>query len=169
MGAVAKRHDQGQISFERTNDSTLVVQVSGPRHLQRDLPPVSLLLSELASRPGTKRLSFETAQLTHWGRANRVSYQYYRHLSCTWHRRRPRGASGRLAAPARTGRGGSRKKSARSETARISLFERVGNMTLGYGLRRVIELNQHRDSASTDSNAASASRRYAELIKTCSL
>jgi hypothetical protein len=61
------------------------------------------------------------------------------------------------------------KKSARSETARISFFERVGNMTLGYGLRRVIELNQHRDSASTDSNAASASRRYAELIKTCSL
>jgi hypothetical protein len=57
MGAVAQRHDQGQISVERTNDSTLVVQLSGPWHLQRDLPPVSLLLSGLASRPGTKRPS----------------------------------------------------------------------------------------------------------------
>ena len=66
MGVVAQRYDQGQISFERTNDSTLVVQFSGPWHLQRDLPAVSVLLSELASRPGTKRLSFETAQLTHW-------------------------------------------------------------------------------------------------------
>jgi len=33
---------------------------------------------------------------------------------------------------------------------------------------RVIELNQHRNPASTDSNAASASRPHAELIKTCS-
>jgi hypothetical protein len=34
---------------------------------------------------------------------------------------------------------------------------------------RVIELKQRRTPASTDSNAASAWRPYAELIKTCSL
>ena len=49
MGAVARRLDQGRISFERTNDSTLVLHLSGPWHLQRDLPPISLLLAELDS------------------------------------------------------------------------------------------------------------------------
>ena len=45
MGAVAERLDQGRISFERTGDSTLVLHLSGPWHLQRDLPPISLLVS----------------------------------------------------------------------------------------------------------------------------
>ena len=66
MGAVGERLDQGQISFDRTSDSTLVAHLSGPWHLQRNLPPISLLLSELGSRPGTKRLAYETSQLTHW-------------------------------------------------------------------------------------------------------
>jgi hypothetical protein len=66
MGAAAQRFDQGTISFERTRDSTLVAHLSGPWHLQRDLPSISLLLSELSSIPSTKRLSYETAQLTHW-------------------------------------------------------------------------------------------------------
>ena len=51
MGAVAQRLDQGRISFERNSDATLVAHLSGPWHLQRDLPPISLLLSELGSRP----------------------------------------------------------------------------------------------------------------------
>ena len=66
MGAVAQSLDQGRISFERTSDSTLVMHLSGPWRLQRDLPPISLLLTELGSRPGIKRLSYETAELTHW-------------------------------------------------------------------------------------------------------
>jgi len=65
MGAVAQRLEQGRISFERTKDA-LVVHLAGPWHLQRDLPPISLLTAELGSRPGTKRLAYETAQLTHW-------------------------------------------------------------------------------------------------------
>jgi phospholipid/cholesterol/gamma-HCH transport system permease protein len=135
MGAVAQRHDQGQISFERTNDSTLVVQLSGPWHLQRDLPPVSLLLSELASRPGTKRLSFETAQLTHWD-SGLIAF-----LTNTTDICRARGiAEDRAGLPAGLRRllelaeAVPEKKGARSDTARISFFERVGNMTLGYGL-----------------------------------
>src|SRR5580692_6991782 len=66
MGAVAQRLDQGQISFDRNSDSTLVVHLSGPWHLQRNLPPISLLLSELGSRAETRRLAYETAELTHW-------------------------------------------------------------------------------------------------------
>ena len=66
MGAAAQRIDQGKISFERSNDSTLAAHLSGPWHLQRDLPPISLLLAELGSRPGARRLAYETAELTHW-------------------------------------------------------------------------------------------------------
>src|SRR5260370_36677956 len=66
MGAVAQRLDQGRISFERTSDSTLGVHLSGAWHLQRDLPPISLLVAELSSRPGIKRLAYETAELAHW-------------------------------------------------------------------------------------------------------
>jgi len=43
MGAAAQKLDQGRISFERAGDSTLVVHLSGPWHLQRDLPPISLV------------------------------------------------------------------------------------------------------------------------------
>ena len=135
MGAVAQRLDQGSISFERTTDSTLVVQLSGPWHLQRDLPPVSLLLRELAARSGTKRLSFETAQLTHWD-SGLIAF-----LTNTADICRARGiAEDRAGLPAGLRRllelaeAVPEKKGARSETARISFFERVGNMTLGYGL-----------------------------------
>ena len=135
MGVVAQRHDQGQISFERTNDSTLVVQFSGPWHLQRDLPAVSVLLSELASWPDTKRLSFETAQLTHWD-SGLIAF-----LTNTADICRERGiAEDRAGLPAGMRRllelaeAVPEKKGARSETAHISFFERVGNMTLGYGL-----------------------------------
>jgi len=135
MGVVAQRHDQGQISFERTNDSTLVVQFSGPWHLQRDLPAVSVLLSELASWPDTKRLSFETAQLTHWD-SGLIAF-----LTNTTDICRARGiAEDRAGLPAGLRRllelaeAVPEKKGARSETAHISFFERVGNMTLGYGL-----------------------------------
>jgi phospholipid/cholesterol/gamma-HCH transport system permease protein len=135
MGAVAQRHDQGQISFERTNDSTLVVELSGPWHLQRDLPPVSLLLSELASRPGTKLVSFETGQLTHWD-SGLIAFLTHTTEIC-----RARGiAEDRAGLPAGLRRllelaeAVPEKKGARSETVPISFFERVGNMTLGYSL-----------------------------------
>jgi len=49
MAVVAPNLDQGSISFERTNDSTLVAHLSGPWHLKRDLPPISLLTAELGS------------------------------------------------------------------------------------------------------------------------
>jgi phospholipid/cholesterol/gamma-HCH transport system permease protein len=66
VAAVGQRIDQERISFERSDDSTLVVHLSGPWHLQRNLPPISLLFAELGSRPGTRRFAYETAELTHW-------------------------------------------------------------------------------------------------------
>jgi phospholipid/cholesterol/gamma-HCH transport system permease protein len=135
MAAVAQRIDQGRISFERSDDSTLVVHLSGPWHLQRDLPPISLLLAELHSRPATKRLSYEAAGLTHWD-SGLISYLTNAAEIC-----RARGITeDRAGLPEGLKRllelaeAVPEKKGARSEAARISFFERVGNMTLGYGL-----------------------------------
>jgi phospholipid/cholesterol/gamma-HCH transport system permease protein len=135
MGAVAQRLDQGRISFERTSDSTLVVHLSGPWHLQRDLPPISLLVAELSSRPGIKRLAYETAELTHWD-SGLISF-----LTNTAEICRARGiVEDRAGLPAGLRRmlelaeAVPEKKGARSEASRISFFERVGNVTIGYGL-----------------------------------
>src|SRR5271170_1948518 len=134
MGAVAQRLDQGKIFVERANDS-LVVHLSGPWHLQRDMPPISLLIAELDSRAGTSRLSYETAQLTHWD-SGLISF-----LTNTAEVCRARGiAEDRAGLPAGLRRllelaeAVPEKKGARSEAARSSFFERVGNVTLGYGL-----------------------------------
>ena len=135
MGAASQRIDQGEISFERSSDSTLVAHLSGPWHLQRDLPPISLLLSQLSSNPSTKRLSYETVELTHWD-SGLISF-----LTNTAEICRARGiAEDRAGLPAGLRRllelaeAVPEKKGARSEAARISFFERVGNVTIGYGL-----------------------------------
>ena len=135
MGAVAQRLDQGRISFERTSDSTLVVHLSGAWHLQRDLPPISLLVAELSSRPGIKRLAYETAELTHWD-SGLISF-----LTNTAEICRARGiVEDRAGLPAglrhmlELAEAVPEKKGARSEASRISFFERVGNVTIGYGL-----------------------------------
>ncbi len=135
MGAAAQRFDQGTISFERTRDSTLVAHLSGPWHLQRDLPSISLLLSELSSIPSTKRLSYETAQLTHWD-SGLISF-----LTNTAEICRARGIvedraglSAGLKRLLELAEAVPEKKGARSAAARVSFFERVGNVTIGYGL-----------------------------------
>jgi phospholipid/cholesterol/gamma-HCH transport system permease protein len=135
MGAVAQRLDQGTVSFERSGDSTLVMHFSGPWHLQRNLPPISLLLAELGSGPGTKRLSYETAELTHWD-SGLISF-----LTNTAEICRARGiAEERAGLPAGLRRllelaeAVPEKKGARSAAAHVSFFERVGNVTIGYGL-----------------------------------
>jgi phospholipid/cholesterol/gamma-HCH transport system permease protein len=135
MSAVAQRLDQGRISFERSGDATLIVHLSGPWHLQRDLPPISLLTAELASRPSTRRLAYEAAALTHWD-SGLIAFltnaaEICRARDITEDRTGlPEGLKRLLelaeAVP--------EKKGARSETPRVSFFTRVGNATISYGL-----------------------------------
>jgi phospholipid/cholesterol/gamma-HCH transport system permease protein len=135
MGAASQRIDQGEISFERSSDSTLVAHLSGPWHLQRDLPPISLLLSQLSSNPSTKRLSYETVELTHWD-SGLISFLTNTAEIC----RMREIAEDRAGLPAGLRRllelaeAVPEKKGARSEASRVSFFTRVGNATIGYGL-----------------------------------
>src|ERR1700751_5046604 len=135
MSAAAQKLDQGRITFERSSDSTLVAHLSGPWHLQRNLPPISLLLAELDARPGVRRLAYETAALTHWD-SGLISF-----LTNTAEICRTRAiAEDRAGLPSGLRRllelaeAVPEKKGARSEAARSSFFERVGNVTIGYGL-----------------------------------
>src|SRR5207249_1189225 len=83
----------------------------------------------------TKRLAYETSQLTHWD-SGLISF-----LTNAGEISRARGiAEDRAGLPAGLRRllepaeAVPEKKGARSAAARISFFERVGNVTIGYGL-----------------------------------
>jgi|SRR5262249_3828079 len=66
MSAAAQELDQGEVLFEPGAGAAFVAQLTGPWHPQRDLASMSSMLSELGARPGTRRLAYETAQLTRW-------------------------------------------------------------------------------------------------------
>ena len=134
MAAVAPKLGQGSISFERTDGATLAAHLSGPWHLKRDLPSISLLVAELGSRPGTRRLAYETGDLTHWD-SGLISFLTSAAEIC-----RARGiAEDRSGLPAGLRRllelaeAVPEKKGARSAAVRVSFLTRVGNASLGYG------------------------------------
>ena len=135
MAAAAPKLEQGRISFERAGDATLIAHLSGPWHLQRDLPSASLLLTELGARPGARRLAYETGALTHWD-SGLISFLTNAAEIC-----RARGiVEDRSGLPAGLRRllelaeAVPEKKGARSAAMRVSFLTRVGNASLGYGL-----------------------------------
>jgi phospholipid/cholesterol/gamma-HCH transport system permease protein len=127
--------EQGKVSCERTGDATLVVRLSGPWHLQNDLPDVSAIIGALQSPPTPQRISFESSQLSNWD-SGLVSFLTRLSEFC-----RQRGIKDdREGLPVGLRRlltlaeAVPEKKGTRSETARVSFFERIGDATLGYGL-----------------------------------
>ena len=126
---------QGKVSFARAGDSTLVVTLSGPWHLQRDVPSSSILRSELERAPALKKITFDTAGLTDWD-SGLVAFlaaagEYCSAKGISQDRTGlPHGLKRLLelaeAVP--------EEKGARSEAARVPFFERIGNLTVGYGL-----------------------------------
>jgi phospholipid/cholesterol/gamma-HCH transport system permease protein len=133
MSTLEQKREPGKVSLQRANDSTLVVALSGPWHLQSDMPPASLLIGELNSRP-PKRVSFDSRQLTNWD-SGLVSFLTQVSELC-----RERGISqDREGLPAGLRRlvelaeAVPEKKGARSEQRRVPLLQRIGDASLGYG------------------------------------
>jgi phospholipid/cholesterol/gamma-HCH transport system permease protein len=133
MSTLEQKREPGKVSLQRANDSTLVVALSGPWHLQSDMPPASLLIGELNSRP-PKRVSFDSRQLTNWD-SGLVSFLTQVSELC-----RERGISqDREGLPAGLRRlvelaeAVPEKKGARSEERRVPLLQRIGDASLGYG------------------------------------
>ena len=111
MSATPLPAQQGKISFDRAGDATLMVHLSGPWHLRRDLPPADLVIPELQKQPAPKRLSFDTSSLTGWD-SGLVSFLLEVEAICraAGHKRRPRGVARGSQAPDRAGRGGAGKR-----------------------------------------------------------
>jgi len=57
---------QGAVTASRADNSTLLIRLSGPWHLTRDVPSAAILHKELESPDALKTVSFDTTGLTHW-------------------------------------------------------------------------------------------------------
>jgi len=132
---VASKANQGTVSVIHTGNSTLLVKLSGPWHLTRDVPSAASLRSEIESTPMIKTVSFDTSDLADWG-SGLISFLVQTSAAC---RARnidqdrggmPEGMRRLLelaeAVP--------EKKGTRVAETRASFFQRVGNLTIGYGL-----------------------------------
>jgi phospholipid/cholesterol/gamma-HCH transport system permease protein len=135
MESAASKVEQGQVSFSRSGHETLIVRLSGPWHLARNIPSVDVLKRELDNPPAPKRISFESDGLTHWDSGLIAFLMQTSEISSA------RGiASDREGLPVGLRRllelaeAVPEKKGARSEASRSPFFARVGSATLGYGL-----------------------------------
>jgi len=135
MKRVASNGNQGTVSVIHTGNSTLLVKLSGPWHLTRDVPSAASLRSEIESTPMIKTVSFDTSDLADWG-SGLISFLVQTSAACRAHNidqdrgGMPEGMRRLLelaeAVP--------EKKGTRVAETRASFFQRVGNLTIGYGL-----------------------------------
>ncbi len=135
MSATPVPAQQGKISFDRAGDATLLVHLSGPWHLRRDLPPAELVIPEVQRQPAPKRVSFDTSSLTGWD-SGLVSFLLEVESIC-----RARGIEeDREGLPAGLRRlielaeAVPEKEGARAAAKKVPLFQQVGDWVLGYSV-----------------------------------
>ena len=66
MQAIKQSQPSGELSFARSDNSTLVVRLSGDWHLRHGLPGPDLVLKQLDTAPKPARLTFDAAGLGDW-------------------------------------------------------------------------------------------------------
>jgi phospholipid/cholesterol/gamma-HCH transport system permease protein len=135
MKQMASNANQGTVSVIHTDNSTLLVKLSGPWHLTRDVPSAASLRREIESTPMLKTVSFDTSGLADWG-SGLISFLVQTSAACRAHNidqvrgGMPEGMRRLLelaeAVP--------EKKGTRGVEIRAPFFQRVGNLTIGYGL-----------------------------------
>ena len=162
MGTLEQKREPGKVSLQRANDSTLVVVLSGPWHLQSDMPPASLLIGELNSLP-PKRSSFDSRPLTDWD-SGLVSFLTQVGEFC-----RERGISqDREGLPAGLKRlvelaeAVPEKKSAGSEGRRPSLLQRIGDLYASETLDLRPAIQQRRSLAKSINSRAKEKKMKAK-------
>ena len=65
MSVTQVQAQQGKVFLDRS-ESTLMLRLSGPWHLSRNLPSASTVVPELVKQPVPKRVSFDTSGLSGW-------------------------------------------------------------------------------------------------------
>src|ERR1035437_6333375 len=66
MQALKQSQPSGQLSFARSNNSTLVVRLAGAWHLCHGLPEPDLVPKQLHTAPKPAKLTFDAAGLGDW-------------------------------------------------------------------------------------------------------
>ncbi|MGO8802732.1 ABC transporter permease [Candidatus Binatus sp.] len=133
MQAIKQSHPSGQLSFARSDNSTLVVRLSGDWHLRHGLPEPDLVLKQLDIAPKPTRLTFDAAGLGDWDSGlltfllgvSEICHK--RNLPADWSPL-PEGVRGLMqlaeAVPEKTG--------ARHEAAHSSFIEQLGREAISY-------------------------------------
>ena len=126
--------EQDQVSFQRGNDTTLLIRLSGVWRLRGGMTSDATVQQELERAPQPARVAFEAQNLTHWDSSiltflTNVSELCRQHGIAVDRAGLPAGVRRLLqlaeAVP--------EKKGARKEEVEISFLERVGNTTIGAG------------------------------------
>jgi phospholipid/cholesterol/gamma-HCH transport system permease protein len=126
---------QGTVSFSRADHSTLVVTVAGPWNLKQDVPSASVIRTELKASPEVRRVSFDTSRLTKWD-SGLIAFLVKTSNFC----RDGKVEQDREGLPAGLRRllelaeAVPEKKDARSDAPTARFFERLGDVSIGYGL-----------------------------------
>ncbi|HET8564515.1 MAG TPA: ABC transporter permease [Candidatus Binatia bacterium] len=126
--------EEGQVSFQRTGDATLVVRFSGRWRLRGGLPSASLVEHELEPAPKVRDIAFEARELTSWD-SSVLTFLVEVSDLC-----RQRGIKmDRTGLPAGVQRllqlaeAVPEKRGARKEPVEATFLERVGNTAIGAG------------------------------------
>jgi len=133
MQALKQSQPSGELSFARSDASTLVLRLAGDWHLRHGLPEPELVLKQLDTAPKPARLTFDAAGLGDWDSGlltflmgiNEISHK--RNLPVDWSPL-PEGVRRLIqlaeAVPEKTG--------ARHEASQVSFMEELGHATLLY-------------------------------------
>jgi phospholipid/cholesterol/gamma-HCH transport system permease protein len=133
MQALKQSQPSGELSFARSDASTLVLRLAGDWHLRHGLPEPELVLKQLDTAPKPARLTFDAAGLGDWDSGlltflmgiNEISHK--RNLPVDWSPL-PEGVRRLIqlaeAVPEKTG--------ARHEASQVSFIEELGHATLLY-------------------------------------
>ena len=126
---------QGAVSVTRAADSNLLIKLSGPWHMTRDVPSAAILRKELESASALKTVSFDTSGLTHWD-SGLIAFLVQTSTACRARNieQDRSGLPDGLRRLLELAEAVPEKKGTRSATVRAPFFQRIGNLTLGYGL-----------------------------------
>jgi len=135
MNQVEPQSEQGAVSLSREKDSSVLIRLSGPWHLTRDVPSIAILRRELETPPVPKTVAFDTSSLASWD-SGLISFLVQTSEFCRARgiEQNRDGLPNGLRRLVELAEAVPEKKGARTETAKIPFFERIGNVTLGYGL-----------------------------------
>ena len=126
--------EEGQVSFQRAADATLLVRFSGRWRLRGGLPSASLIERELEPPSKVRNVAFDARELTSWD-SSVLTFLVEVSELC----RRRQIEMDRAGLPAGLGRllqlaeAVPEKKGARKEAVETPFLERVGNTAVGAG------------------------------------